>query len=98
MPYKGNKGKPGTGSAWGSKELKYYGRQKRKAFRVKALKEGLMTREDKLDELNDLKELVNTQAEDEGLWFITITVSEAYLQQALRELHTKIEELLNGKV
>ena len=36
--------------------------------------------------------LVNEQAEDEGLWFIDATASEAYLQQALRRLHAMIEE------
>ena len=31
------------------------------------------------------------QAEDEGLWFDAQTASEAYLQQALRELARAIE-------
>jgi len=35
--------------------------------------------------------LVNEQAEDEGLWFIDATCSEAYLQAALRKLHAAIE-------
>ncbi len=38
------------------------------------------------------QELVNEQAEDEGLWFIVETTTEAYLQRALRELHTAVEE------
>ena len=38
-----------------------------------------------------LQNLVNAQAEDEGLWFQAPTASEAYLQQALRELHALIE-------
>lgn len=35
--------------------------------------------------------LVNKQAEDEGLWFITQTVGEAYLQKELRKLHYSVE-------
>ena len=35
--------------------------------------------------------LVQQQAEDEGLWFIAATAPEAYLQQALRELHAAVE-------
>ena len=36
-------------------------------------------------------ELVQKQAEDEGLWFNAETASEAYLQAALRELHHQVE-------
>ena len=36
-------------------------------------------------------QIVNRQAEDEGLWFIAQTAPEAYLQRALRELHAAIE-------
>ena len=36
-------------------------------------------------------ELVEKQANDEGLWFIAETAPEAYLQKALRELHSVIE-------
>ena len=39
-----------------------------------------------------LQELVDMQAEDEGLWFIAETVSEAYLQHELRRLHALIEQ------
>lgn len=35
--------------------------------------------------------VVNEQANDEGLWFLTPTASEAYLQQALRRLHAAVE-------
>jgi hypothetical protein len=35
--------------------------------------------------------LVNVQAEDAGLWRMTETAPEAYLQAALRELHYVIE-------
>jgi len=38
-----------------------------------------------------LLELVNQQAEDEGLWFDATTAPEAYLQQELRKLHVAIE-------
>lgn len=36
-------------------------------------------------------QLVQKQAEDEGLWFIAETAPEAYLQAALRELHAAVE-------
>lgn len=36
-------------------------------------------------------EVVNQQAEDEGLWFIAQTAPEAYLQQELRRLHEAVE-------
>jgi hypothetical protein len=35
--------------------------------------------------------VVDEQAEDEGLWFIAETATEAYLQQELRRLHAAIE-------
>lgn len=41
---------------------------------------------------NAVRELVNQQAEDDGLWFISRTITEAYLQQALRKLHAVIEQ------
>lgn len=36
-------------------------------------------------------DLVQQQAEDEGLWFVARYTSEAYLQQALRTLHAAVE-------
>ncbi len=49
----------------------------------------------KIDEilkwLKSVDKLVNAQAEDYGLWFNAQTATEAYLQQALRELHKVIE-------
>lgn len=42
--------------------------------------------------LRALRELVDSQAEDEGLWFVARTAPEAYLQQELRKLHALIEE------
>ena len=38
-----------------------------------------------------IQELVDEQAEDEGLWFIARTAPEACLQAALRRLHEVIE-------
>jgi len=37
---------------------------------------------------------VNTQAEDEGLWFVAQYASEALLQQGLRDLHAAIEGVM----
>ena len=42
--------------------------------------------------LEQIQELVNQQAEDEGLWFEAQTASEAYLQEELRKLHALIEK------
>ena len=39
----------------------------------------------------EIAELVNNQAEDEGLWFDAQTAPEAYLQGRLRELHALLE-------
>ncbi len=47
------------------------------------------------EKLSSLMELVNKQAEDEGLWFIAEYVSEDCLQRALRTLHSAIEDLIN---
>ena len=41
--------------------------------------------------LSAVVNLVNEQAEDEGLWFEAQTMPEAYLQQELRRLHAVIE-------
>lgn len=38
------------------------------------------------------EQVVAEQAEDEGLWFITETITEAYLQAALRRLHEAVEQ------
>jgi len=40
---------------------------------------------------DELQELANKQAEDEGLWFVDSTITEEYLQTALRKLHAAIE-------
>lgn len=45
--------------------------------------------------LSELKELVNTQADDMGLWSEAYTATEAYLQEALRALHDAIEKVLS---
>ncbi len=47
-------------------------------------------------EMAQLRALVNEQAEDEGLWFRAVYVSEAYLQQALRLIHDRAEKLLDA--
>jgi hypothetical protein len=41
--------------------------------------------------LQDARDLVKKQAEDQGLWFHAQTTPEAYLQKALRDLHAVIE-------
>jgi hypothetical protein len=41
--------------------------------------------------MNAIQELVDKQADDEGLWFEAETAAEAYLQQELRKLHAAIE-------
>ena len=43
--------------------------------------------------IEKIKAVVLRQAEDKGLWFISQTASEAYLQQELRELHEEIERI-----
>jgi hypothetical protein len=40
---------------------------------------------------DELQEIVDEQAEDEGLWCQAANIVEAYLQQELRRLHTAIE-------
>ena len=37
--------------------------------------------------------VVDEQAEDEGLWFVAETMTEAYLQSALRRLHAAVENV-----
>jgi len=50
-------------------------------------------------ELQKHKEIVDEQANDEGLWFVAQTAPEAYLQSKLRELHAVIEmnNIANGE-
>lgn len=46
------------------------------------------------EDLEQLKSFVDKQAEDDGLWFVKPqTISEAYLQEQLRELHGRIDAL-----
>lgn len=49
-------------------------------------------------EIREIREMVDRQAEDEGLWFIRVTASEAYLQQELRSLHDRIERLARALI
>lgn len=41
--------------------------------------------------LAEAERVCDEQAKDEGLWFVAETVTEAYLQAALRRLHATIE-------
>ena len=41
--------------------------------------------------MEDPKAVAAEQAEDEGLWFIPVYASEAYLQAALRRLTAAVE-------
>ena len=43
--------------------------------------------------LQDVRKLVEEQANDEGLWFNAQTAPEAYLQRLLRRLHAAIENI-----
>ncbi len=45
-----------------------------------------------------LRDMVNNQAKDGGLWFDSTTVSEAYLQQELQKLHDLVEQFLGTAV
>jgi hypothetical protein len=38
-----------------------------------------------------IKAVVDEQANDDGLWFIPVTITEDILQRALRRLHAVIE-------
>ncbi len=41
--------------------------------------------------MDDPRAIVDRQAKDEALWLLDPTAAEAYLQQALRELHAAVE-------
>ena len=43
------------------------------------------------ERIGRLERVAANQAEDDGLWFVAQTASEAYLQQALRHIHALIE-------
>jgi hypothetical protein len=43
-------------------------------------------------DLREIRSIVDRQAADNGLWFVSETASEAYLQQELRHLHKVIED------
>ncbi len=47
--------------------------------------------------LHEARQLVNDQAEDEGLWGKAETAMEAYIQAALRELHSAVERATGGE-
>ena len=44
----------------------------------------------------NLRNVLDEQTNDDGLWFIAETCAEAYLQQELRKLHAVIEEYLGS--
>ena len=41
--------------------------------------------------LAEAEHVCKEQAEDEGLWFVAETITESYLQSALRRLHAAVE-------
>jgi len=41
--------------------------------------------------LAEARRVCDEQANDEGLWFVAVTVTEDYLQAALRRLHAAVE-------
>ena len=43
--------------------------------------------------LEELRKIVDKQADDWLLWFDAVYITEDYLQKALRELHAAIEDL-----
>ncbi len=61
------------------------------AIEKQAFMEGGIPWAEQCAKFHDLKTIVEKQAEDEGLWFISETVPEAYLQLELRKLHAAIE-------
>lgn len=69
------------------------------ALRIRALEDLHEQRRDDLIKLTgnynralrELRDLVDQQSNDEGLWFYARTAPEAYLQQELRRLHELIE-------
>ena len=46
-----------------------------------------------LESIRNAKGIIDKQAEDEGLWFISESITEAYFQQELRKLHALIEDI-----
>ena len=50
-----------------------------------------------LQQLQNIKEMVDKQANDSMLWFRATTVTEISLQRELRKLHRVIKDTLIGK-
>lgn len=46
---------------------------------------------------DSLQQLIESQANDEGLWFVASLATEQYLQTALRQLHEAVENFINVK-
>lgn len=51
-----------------------------------------MTKKELQTKLDKIQKFVNKQAKDEGLFFLPETITEDYLQRALRELHQELED------
>ena len=47
-------------------------------------------------DLEELKNIIDDQANDEGLWFFLGTESEVYLQNGLRNLHAACEKVIKS--
>jgi hypothetical protein len=45
-------------------------------------------------ELTKISQLINEQAEDDMLWFQAVTITEAHLQNELRQLTTFVEAMI----
>lgn len=54
-------------------------------------------REGMIEVLTPLRRMVNTQSEDDGIWFEAKHITEAYLQEQLRVLHRAIETPFAGE-
>ena len=54
--------------------------------------EVIMTKKELQTKLDKIQKFVNKQAKDEGLFFLPETITEDYLQRALRELHQELED------
>ena len=45
----------------------------------------------------ELRQIIEDQANDESLWFEAHTITESYLQRALRDLHAAVENHLEDQ-
>ena len=49
-----------------------------------------------MSEIESPIDVVNEQADDEGLWFVAELITESYLQASLRRLHAAVEAAPRG--